>query len=75
VTVREINGKFEYFWVFVPRYDAWRLGRFAGDAQIPVVCNGGMWTILPVKVEDFEAVGIEMPNHPRSTVVPKLNPS
>jgi hypothetical protein len=71
MTVSKMRGRFDYFWVFVPRYDAWRLGRFAGDAMIPVIENGGLWMILPDLKEDFQAVGVEQPMHPRSTTSAK----
>jgi len=71
-TLRQLIGRYDYFWVFVPRYDSWRLCRLAGVGQHPVIADGGMWVILATdKVEDFEAIGIEMPRHPRSVTVPK----
>ena len=71
MTLRQLIGRFDYFWVFVPRYDAWYMCRLAGDAQIPVIEKGGLWMIVPDKVEDFDAIGIEQPRHPRSVTIPK----
>lgn len=63
-TLKDMRGRFDYFWLFVPAYDSWRLGRFAGHRMEPVVSCSGLWISLPEILESWRAVGIEPPNHP-----------
>ena len=74
MTLGEIKDQFDFYWVFVPRRDSWRLCKLAGEARIPVFHDGGAWLIFPEKVEEWEAIGIEMPRHPRSVSIPKSQP-
>lgn len=69
-TVGDAKEKCDYFWVFVPKYDAWRLGRYIGPAGV-VLGQGGLWVIHPDISEDWPAVGIEQPRHPRAVTIPK----
>ena len=70
-TVRQIKDRFDLFWVFVPKYDAWRLGRKLGTTNIVGLLDGGSWVIHIDFSDDWMAVGVEMPAHPGSVIVPK----
>ena len=69
----DVKERFDFFWVFVPRRDSWRLCRLSGEARIPVFHENGMWIIFPEKVENWPAIGIDMPKHPMSRAVPKTS--
>jgi hypothetical protein len=69
--LREIKDKFDYFWLFDPIRDSWRLARLIGPQQFPAFSDGGLWVLQGKPSDDYEAIGIEMPRHPRSVLVPK----
>jgi hypothetical protein len=72
MTLGQIKDKYDFFWVFVEKYDSWRLGRLTGEAaRFPVIFGGGLWVIHPDISDDWKAEGIDMPKHPRSEIVPK----
>lgn len=69
--LRYIKQRYDFFWVFVPKHDAWRLGRCAGGLKAVVLYGDGLWVVHPDLDESWEAVGVEMPRHPRSVTIPK----
>jgi len=73
MTVGEVKDRFDYFWVFIPAYDSWRLARQTGSSTriVVILDRGGLWIIMPTLSDKWEAVGIEQPKHPRSVIVPK----
>lgn len=71
MNVYQAKDSFDFFWVFVPRYDSWRLGRTLGSTRAVGLFQDGAWVILTDFNDGWEAIGVEMPKHPRSVTEPK----
>lgn len=71
-TLGAVKDRYPFFWVFMPRFDAWRLGRkTSAETPTVVIFSDGLWAIHPHLNDHWQAIGVDMPKHPRAVTIPK----